>query len=677
MWNLVLTILILCALCSSSNAQKKHNYYDGPYISVKGDDIKLQWIANGKVKDSTVHKNAATTFKNHRLPTIDLSNLDFKKDAFIRYDSVDQFVALSDIHGQYDLFIKLIKAQKVIDENNNWIYGDGHLVIVGDIFDRGKKVIETLWFLFFLEKQAEANGGKVHVLLGNHELMVLHNDVRYIDPKYRYTSGAFKTPYNEFFSQETVLGSWLRSKNICTSINDIAFVHGGFSKKVLEKENSLKILNQTFKDNLLDTEPEQNEEDGLLSLLFFDNGPLWYRGYADPSGFNLENANEILNLLNVRSIVVGHTSMPRIVSLHNNKILLIDSSIKFGKTGEVLVYRDSTFYRGQLSGDLILAEDKTNEDSSSPFQYIYNVGDKDLVIKIITDLDELIENKEYEPYQPAQLIAYHNSEFNRSWDIRLRARGNMRKKICHLPPLKIDFKKNTLDYLGFQGGDKLKVVLPCNDTRNYQQGLYKEYLVYKLYEQIDSLALRTKLIDLVFEDNGKAKYEFTGFFIETEEEYQERNDLTILEKGIITSGGIERSNLLKFAFFQYMIMNNDWSFYNRHNVEFIKCKNYKVPLVVPYDFDYAGIVNQDYAMPTDNLGMKHLREANFRCKDVTIEEMKSIVELYNSKKDALLKTVENANYLDKRNKSQFLSDITRFYKKINDEGKWKKKFLNK
>ena len=71
---------------------------------------------------------------------------------FVKGKRSSGYFAISDIHGQHELFIKLLQSQKVINEENQWIYDKGHLVIVGDIFDRGDQVTETLWFLFFLEK---------------------------------------------------------------------------------------------------------------------------------------------------------------------------------------------------------------------------------------------------------------------------------------------------------------------------------------------------------------------------------------------------------------------------------------------------------------------------------------------------------------------------------------------
>ena len=99
------------------------------------------------------------------------------------FEGIENIVALSDIHGQYELAVEILKNNQIIDEDLNWNFGTGHLVIVGDIFDRGDYVTEVLWLVYELEKQAKAAGGFVHFLLGNHEYMVMHKDLRYIHKK--------------------------------------------------------------------------------------------------------------------------------------------------------------------------------------------------------------------------------------------------------------------------------------------------------------------------------------------------------------------------------------------------------------------------------------------------------------------------------------------------------------
>lgn len=673
MRNILITCFYLLLLQSIVLGQRKYTYFDGPYVKELKDSIEVLWVSNGTPYKKNLVKKDSFHFEQSKLPSVHIPLEEVEEEKFKRHYSVKKFVAISDIHGQHEIFITLLRQHKVIDSLNRWSYGKGHLVIVGDIMDRGPKVTESLWFLYQLEAQAKKAGGKIHVLLGNHELMVMHGDVGYIHPKYRYTSGAFATPMPDFFSKETILGKWIRSKNITTVINNIGFVHGGFSLKVLQQEASLDKINKLFK-NVIVPKPNLINSDRTTQLLYFDSGPLWYRGYANPNGFDIIAARRILDTLGIDRIVVGHTSMPKIVSVQDGKILLIDSSIKFGKSGEILIYEEGRLFRGLMDGSRIdIDKEKTN--AKSPFQYVYELGDTDLKIIVNTDIGDLFgKHRNNKKYQRASLVAIHNGEFNRKWNIRIRTRGNMRKKVCKVPPLKIDFEKSALDYLGFTNSDKLKLVLPCRDNKGAQQALYREHVIYKMYQVLDTLGFRTHLVNVILEDQGKEAYDFTGFFIEDEKEYTRRNNARIVKKGVLRDEAILRSSYLKMMFFQYMILNTDFHITNKHNLEIIQLPDEIRPRAIPYDFDYSGMVDQVYAVPHSSLPIDDVRDPLFRGKKVTKEEVVVMKALFEEKRAELEKVVNEAEYLSRSSKDIMMRDIKRFYEVLDYEGSWKSEF---
>jgi len=281
-----------------TTAQNNDNYFDGPYISFHNSNLLLQWIQNGEKYDTIIDQTDAKVFEKIGLPKVDLTTLSSKINTTCHFENIGRWAAISDIHGQYDLFVKLLRGQEIIDSLGHWSYGDGHLVIVGDVFDRGPKVTETLWFLFGLEKQAELSGGKVHLLLGNHELMIMQKDLEYINVKYKHTQKKLKTSYDKLYGENTVLGNWLRTKPISITINDVAFVHAGFTRKVLKRTNSISNINKIFRENYYTKNDLDRSNKELRDLLYYKEGPLWYRGYANPKGFNQSKTNEILRLLN-------------------------------------------------------------------------------------------------------------------------------------------------------------------------------------------------------------------------------------------------------------------------------------------------------------------------------------------------------------------------------------------
>ena len=317
---------------SIENSEKKA-VNDGPYVFIKEDHLVEKNIILGKV-DSTILPLDAYTIE---FPNSEESFKDVKKIA-----------ALSDIHGQFDLMIKILENNKIIDKKHKWSYGKGHLVIVGDVFDRGPKVTEALWFIYNLEQEAAKKGGKVHFLLGNHEYIVLHNDLRYIHSNYELTSKLLDTSYPALYGINTVLGRWLRSKATIIEINNVVFVHGGISKKFLSNGFEISEVNTQMRIGI-DRDKEEMKSTSFWKTYYGSDGPVWYRGYFNDD-LSKKEINEILKEVDTEHIVVGHCSNKHVVSLYDDKIFGVDSSIKKGKSGEILFIKDDKYSRGTKKG---------------------------------------------------------------------------------------------------------------------------------------------------------------------------------------------------------------------------------------------------------------------------------------------------------------------------------------
>lgn len=310
---------------------------DGPFVFIEQDKLIQKEIINGEVLSKDL---PLSTFKTTFTPEAST------------YTNVKKVAALSDIHGQYDLAVTLLKNNKVIDKKLNWKFGKGHLVIAGDIFDRGDKVHETLLLVYKLDQQAKKQGGRVHFLLGNHEYMVLHSDLRYIHEKYTHTSDILKVRYDELYGKNTVLGRWIRAKATIIKINDNYFVHGGVSKEFIKKtgfsSETMHSINTTMRTSIERSKEEMKSTD-FYKTYYSSKGLIWYRGYFND---NLEDTeiNDILHSVNAKHIIVGHCSNKEVVQLFNHKIYGVDSSLKNGKYGELLLIKNEKYERKTLEG---------------------------------------------------------------------------------------------------------------------------------------------------------------------------------------------------------------------------------------------------------------------------------------------------------------------------------------
>lgn len=322
---------------------------DGPYISLINNKLKVKWIENSVCKEDFIIQDNFNEIRNKFRLSFNYNDLTeiyrLKPECNQTYVNIDSISVISDIHGEYNTYIDLLKATGIVDRNLKWSFGRGHLVILGDVFDRGDMVTEVLWHLFGLEKQAEEAGGMVQVLLGNHEFMVLRNDLAETNEKYRKVETITGTRYADLYSERSVLGRWLRTKPVIITINDLLFVHGGISMEMVYKKLKIRQINKIFSNDIVGKNLQEVCEIEMRKFLILGDGPIWYRGYFNDSAFCETKIDSILTFYGKKHIVVGHTSKTEITSLFNNKILGADAGIMNNQAGEMLIYKNGSFYK--------------------------------------------------------------------------------------------------------------------------------------------------------------------------------------------------------------------------------------------------------------------------------------------------------------------------------------------
>ena len=341
-----ITFLLLISL----QACVENDISDGPYVYEREGQREVLWVCEGKAKHQIVDLSVPKTVRHCGMKAT-LRKPEQTEDKAVEYNGDFKIAAVSDVHGQYELFMTLLRNNGILDESDNWSFGNGHFVITGDIFDRGSNVTEALWFLYDLEQQAEQAGGKVHYLLGNHEVMILNGDLRYLHPKYTSVAKITERNFESLFAKNTVLGNWLRHRPLLVKVNGILFVHGGLHPELVNKNLSSADINSVFKQHLIKRELK-HPRDGLAKYLYGDKGPIWYRGYFRESGATMAEIQQLLRFFGVNHIVVGHTTQQKIRTAYGGKIIAIDAGMKSGDYGELMFWESGKLTRGTLSGEV-------------------------------------------------------------------------------------------------------------------------------------------------------------------------------------------------------------------------------------------------------------------------------------------------------------------------------------
>ncbi|WP_207514023.1 metallophosphoesterase [Longitalea luteola] len=264
------------------------------------------------------------------------------------YKNVRMIFVVSDIEGNFQAFRKLLVKNKVIDRNCKWTFGEGHLVILGDCFDRGEQVTECLWLIYSLEELARKDGGHVHFILGNHEIMNLNGDWRYVHPKYAEKQPFSRNPPAALYYGNAELWKWLQTKNIIEKIDDILFVHGGIANEMLALKLSVTEINDLARPYY--HAAEKIFSDPPLYYIFNSElSPFWYRGYYQQA-INEELVDATLAHFKVNTIITGHTVVDHITSFFNGKVINVDTDHSVGNS-EALLIKKNGYYRVDNEGN--------------------------------------------------------------------------------------------------------------------------------------------------------------------------------------------------------------------------------------------------------------------------------------------------------------------------------------
>jgi hypothetical protein len=272
---------------------------------------------------------------------------------------VNRIIVIGDLHGDWETTIKSLKLGKLIDDNNNWIGGDTVVVQVGDQIDRCRlngipceninatlddeaSDIKILEFFTNLHMQAQKYGGAVYSLLGNHEIMNVEQDFRYVSYKgfkqfenYKIDNNIVKdgkTVRSYLFKPGNKISEFLAcTRQVALIIGSNIFIHAGILPIIAEKY-SVKSINQIMTLYLLDRIKDSDEN---YNTIFNGNdySPLWNRIYGNlviNKNNNLNTCNNLIAPLqfiyNIDKIYIGHTPNMQngISSICNDKIWLTD-----------------------------------------------------------------------------------------------------------------------------------------------------------------------------------------------------------------------------------------------------------------------------------------------------------------------------------------------------------------
>jgi len=304
------------------------------------------------------------------------------------------------------------------------------------------------------------------------------------------------------------------------------------------------------------------------------------------------------------------------------------------------------------------------EPSSSIFDEISHTETIDLTLQV--DMAALTGDMRNTAKHKAKLSFVDKDGQTQIWDTKVNLRGKFRRMNCsEVPPLKIHFDKDDLKNAGLLKFNDMKLVTHCVKNKELARELVlKEFLAYKLYNQITEESFRVQLLNITYADTrtGDSKTQ-TAFLIEDTAQLRARLDAKKCKEKIgipLERFDIEQINTT--ALFQYMIGNLDWSIDISQNVKMIR-KGDKV-LAIPYDFDFSGLVDAPYALMNSNVGQTKTKERIYLGFAKDQKSVQKEIDFFIEKKNVLLSYIKNFKPLKSKTRKESVNYIKSFYKNL-------------
>jgi hypothetical protein len=311
-----------------------------------------------------------------------------------------------------------------------------------------------------------------------------------------------------------------------------------------------------------------------------------------------------------------------------------------------------------------------------------------LQVTIEAPLTTLMRKRPLEEYLDGTFSFTGDDGTERTIDLKIRTRGKFRrhKKNCNFAPIRLNFRKKQVADTEFAGQDKLKLVTHCQNNRPpYEQLVLREFLAYRILNVMTNKSFGVRLLQINYVDTEGAKpMTKLGFVIEDDDDVAERNGMYSIKSGDISSDDIDRIGQNFVNVFQYLIGNTEFSLvraepdeYCCHNIDLMSATKRPPFTSLPYDFDFAGIVDAPYAEPNPRYKIRDVRHRLFRGLCENNDLLPSTFQQFLDKKDEIYRVVDELELLSPRSKRNVIRYLDAFYDDISQSKSVNGKFIKK
>jgi hypothetical protein len=290
----------------------------------------------------------------------------------------------------------------------------------------------------------------------------------------------------------------------------------------------------------------------------------------------------------------------------------------------------------------------------------------DLELELVTDLKMLQGQRNSNTYQEATLSYRLDKKQEESWNIHLRSRGKYRRRVCVFPPIKLKFSKEELKARGLNSDNEFKLVTHCVEGDAGKDYILREFLAYKLFEEIAPVHFKTQYVKVRYKDSKSSdRLSAWGILLEDEKALERRSKGEICSNCFnLPKSGFDLEQLKRVYLFEYLIGNTDWNTAMVRNLLLIQPKAGAGAVLVPYDFDFSGFVNASYALPNQDYQQKSVRDRVFLGSECTDAELAPTIAYFREKRPALEKIISEFKLLSTVSRDDLMQYLDSFYREL-------------
>jgi len=330
----------------------------------------------------------------------------------------------------------------------------------------------------------------------------------------------------------------------------------------------------------------------------------------------------------------------------------------------------------------IAANAQVSESPDPLFQ-----SDEALPVSLSGPFTTLIKERPKDEYLPG-VIRYEEADGTLvTLDLEIRTRGHFRHKVCNYPPVLLNFKKKQTHGTLFEKQNKLKLVIPCKHSGQYEQIVLREYLAYRILNSVTDMSFQVRLLRVTFDNTEKNLKEPEvryAFLIEHKKRLGERYGMKALDIERTAVADIQPDRLNLTSVFEFLIGNTDFSPIAGapnegccHNYVLFRKKKTDPIFAIPYDFDQSGFVSAPYASPAEPFNLRNVRQRLYRGRCVNNEYLEGSLERFRERRPEIYTLLNEQEGLSPSTRKKLISYVDQFYRLIGKPSDVERYMVNK